>query len=247
MSGASFIYPPDGNFSAVAPSGLINYFDTLEITYTSSWSALNLTLFCLIGDSSSDYGVWQAPGNPLAASGTYRLTDVALAGFTIKKFPAPCSFKLTQYGDNSVAEGGDNFEVVSQTGTSTTYSSTASPAPSSSSSSSTSTTLESSTTQSQSISTTQTATTESTSTTASASRAAGTSATNSSSAPSSTSSAGTLTAGHVSQQEAGLSTGAKAGIGIGIAVAVLAILALCVVVFRLRRKINRSIYKSTLR
>lgn len=35
MSGQVFVYPPAGNFPTVAPSGLINIFDTLEVTYTS--------------------------------------------------------------------------------------------------------------------------------------------------------------------------------------------------------------------
>lgn len=217
MSGASFTYPLDGNFSAVALAGDVNYFDTLEVSYTSDWDALNLTLFCLIGDSTTDYGVWQAPGNPLASSGTLRLASIASAGFTIVQFPAPCSFKLTQYGNNDIATGGDNFEVVSQPGTSTTYSSTATPLSTHSSSS----------IASQTASTTQTSASENTSTS---------SGIQSASLSSSSTSTTSTTISQPVAQETGLSTGAKAGIGIGIAVVVLVILALCFFIFRLRRK-----------
>lgn len=105
-SEASFIYPPHGNFSDVAPSGDINIYDALEITYNSTWPSLNLTLFCLSGATATDYQFWNAEGNPILASGTYQLKSINSVGSDIYQYPTDCSFKLTKYGDNDIALGG---------------------------------------------------------------------------------------------------------------------------------------------
>lgn len=221
-SEASFIYPPRGNFSAVAPSGNVNIYDTLEITYNSTWSALNLTLFCLSGSTATDYQVWNVKGNPILASGTYQLESIDSVGFDIYQFPTNCSFKLTKYGDNDIAVGGKDFRLVSEEGTSTTYRMTS--------------------TSSDSAYTTQTATgdlgpvTKSTSTSATAGSI-------SSSDPNSTSSP-TVTSTSTPEpvtEATGLSTGAKAGIGIGVAVVILVIAVLCFMVLRLRKRVQKPL------
>lgn len=219
----SFVWPIDGNFANIVPSGTtVNMFDTLEIDYSSTWSALNFTLFCQIGDVSTDYGVWQAPSNPMAASGTYRLTSIYTAGFDIVKFPTECAFRITEYGDADTYNAGQFFQVVSQPGTSTTYESTSTATAASSSSAS------------QSSGTPASATSTS-GTTASASSGSSSSASASSTSTSSSSSSPATTITPVAQQSV-LSTGAKAGIGVGVAAVVLIIAALCFVVFRLRRR-----------
>lgn len=253
MSGAVFSYPPSGNFSDVAPSGLVNIFDTLEVTYTSAWDALNLTLFCLANDVPSDYQVWQVPTNPLPAVGSYRLESIYAVGFSIYKFPTWCSFKLTNHGDNDIARGGENFQVVSIPGTSTTYRSTvtatatSSPAP----------TLTSATSATQTPSVASTSTSSTTPQTATSSYLSSSSLSSSASLtassisfttsehpPSSTFSSTSSTSPTIVSkpigQEAGLSTGAKAGVCIGVGLVLLIIATLCFMVFRLRRKINRT-------
>lgn len=221
----SFVWPPNGNFAYVVPSNSVNIFDTLEISYTSTWNALNFTLFCQIGDVSSDYGVWQAPGNPMTASGTYRLSSIFTAGFDIVKFPTKCAFRITEYGNSDVYNAGQFFEVVSDPGTSTTYLPTSTATSSTSSTSSTQTSGGTATT-------TSPATSQATGH-SSASLSSSATATPSSSASSAT------TVNPVAQQNE-LSTAAKAGIGVGAAIAVLVIAALCFFLVTLRRRKKRT-------
>lgn len=221
----SFVWPPNGNFAYVVPSNSVNIFDTLEISYTSTWSALNFTLFCQIGDVSTDYGMWQAPANPMTASGTYRLNSIFTAGFDIVKFPTECAFRITEYGNSEVYNAGQFFEVVSDPATSTTYLPTSTPTSSISSTASLQTS-------GSSAATTSTATAHTTGKT-SAYPSSSTTATSSSSA-----SSGTIVKPVVQQNE--LSTGAKAGIGVGAAIAIIVIAALCFFLITLRRKRKRT-------
>lgn len=217
MSEATFIYPPQGNFSAVAPSGDVNIYDTLEITYNSTWPALNLTLFCLSGSTATDYQYWNVKGNPILASGTYQLDSIDDVGFDIYQFPTNCSFKLTKYGDNDVAVGGKDFRLISKEGTSTTYS------------------MASTTSGTSYATQTDTGDLGPVTKSISASATAGSSSTDSPNSVSSSSSTSTSNPDPVAA-EAGLSTGAKAGIGIGVAVVALVIAVLCFMVLRLRRR-----------
>lgn len=252
MSGAVFVYPSAGNFSYLTPSGLVNIFDTLEVAYTSTWDALNLTLFCKANDVPTDYQVWQAPYNPITASGTFRLESIYSVDFTIYSFPTWCSFKLTQYGNDEIARGGESFQVVSVPGTSTTYRSTV-----------IATTLPTPT-----LSFTTTTTQSSTVTTVSHNSSASQTASLSYSTPSSYSSSASVVTSSILQstiggvsattsstsptvsskpidRDFGASTGLKAGTSIGLGVLLLAIAALCFLVFRLRKKVNRSVQEDS--
>lgn len=214
----TFVYPKNGNFSLVAPSNLINIYDALEVTYTSTWPKTNVTVFCQSNTNagSSSYLVWQADNNPLAASGTYRIDSIyALLkghGDSISSYPVWCSVKLTKYGNNDEANGGDNFRVVSSGNQSATYRLTATA------------------TSSVTVYVTPSATSDSTTATASiASTSIPFSSTVSSAAAS-------IPSNQSSSADTGLSTGAKAGIGIGAAAIVILVGALCFIILRLRRK-----------
>jgi hypothetical protein len=118
---AEFIYPTRGNFSLENNNQVINVFDTLFVQYSSTWRALNLTIFCLEGATSTQYEFLNVPGNPILASGIYKFGTIDAVGFDISQYPTKCSFKLTKYGDNDSALGGEEFWVTSNAATSTTY------------------------------------------------------------------------------------------------------------------------------
>nr|POE47935.1 hypothetical protein CFP56_01263 [Quercus suber] len=134
---AGFIFPPNGNFSIESNNQTINAFDTLYIQYSSSWSALNLTLFCTESTTDLNYWYWNVPSNPISPAGTYAVGTIESAGSGTAQYPTTCHFKLTQYGDNDNGISGEVFSVTSQAASSTTYQPTSSSAASTQAASST--------------------------------------------------------------------------------------------------------------
>lgn len=231
----SFLWPPNGSFAYAVSSGSVNIFDTLEIQYTSTWSALNFTLFCQIGDVSTDYGVWQAPGNPMSPTGIYRLASIYTAGFDIVKFPTECAFRMTEYGDANTYNAGQFFQVISDPGVSTTYLPTSTSTTGAASQSSSTSEGTASSTNPSSTQTTNSVGVDSTPiVSSSSSTITSVSSTNNATAIPSSSSTTTIP---VSQQ-ATLSTGAKVGIAIGFILTAALVAGLCFLLFGLRRRIT---------
>ncbi|KAI0140279.1 hypothetical protein BJ166DRAFT_598109 [Pestalotiopsis sp. NC0098] len=217
-----FVYPPGGNFSTANDDRYLNVFDDLYIEYTSSYTSLNITLFCLRTTTSTAYQVFNAEDNPLTGSGMYHFGSIQSHNVEIYQFPSRCHFKLTDSGNNDDALSGEGFEVSSDAASSTTFS------PSSSSTSTATSTSASSGT----VASVQATTTDATT-------AAPTSSSSSSSSSSTLSSSPTATASQASstpQPSVGLSTAAAAGIGVGAAAVVLVLAAMLFMFFRKRRK-----------
>ncbi|KAF2997739.1 hypothetical protein E8E14_003990 [Neopestalotiopsis sp. 37M] len=209
---AEFVYPTRGNFSTENNNRMINSFDDLYIEYTSSWSALNLTLFCLRDATTSDFSVFNAEDDPIAASGIYHFGSIYSLDSTIGRVaPERCNFKLTRYGDNDDALNGQNFWVSSDPTLPATYSPT--------STSTTSATASASPATNTITQTTDTATVPS----------------SSSSSP-----AATATQASAPHKSSGLSAGAAAGIGVGVALGVLIMAVAILFMFFRRRKAARA-------
>ena len=206
---AEFIYPTRGNFSDENNNQMINMFDTLYVKYNSSWSSLNLTLFCLDSTTSTQWQYLDVQGNPILASGTYNFGTIQAVNFDINQYPTNCHFKLTEYGNNDDALNGESFWVTSDAALSTTFQPTSTAITSGSGA----------------------ATTQSAKSTGLASVAASTS-----SSRTSTSSLTTNPTTSPAPASSGLSTGAKAGIGVGVAAAVLIISALLFIIWHMQRK-----------
>ena len=250
---ASFVFPRNGNFSSVSSTNLINIYDTLEVTYTSPWSALNATVFCqaTTDAGSSNYMVWQAAGNPIASSGTYRIGSIANLwingnGVAIKSYPVWCSVKLTKYGNDKEALGGDNWRVTSSPDDPVTYTMTSSTATSSAVTQSTSKTVatdskaltsETATSSvSEPIASSSTPIADPTSSVAevSSSMLAIASVSSPTSSETSISTPSQISDSHANS--IGLGSGGLAGIAIGTFAVVVLIAALCFIIYRLRKK-----------
>lgn len=133
----TFAWPANGDLRIVSSNDSINVYDSVDCVYNSSRSSLyfDSVLQCwrLQRQSTGTFYFLNAAENPLPGNGQYRLSLVD-SGFQsiIKNWPAPCSMKLTEYGDNDMQISGRQFCMVSQAAEATTYTAYYSASPTSS-------------------------------------------------------------------------------------------------------------------